>query len=819
VLHGLYWLVANLAERSPLLLAIDDAQWADGPSQRFLLHLSNRLDGLPVSVVLTTRSGESRRELNFLETLLLKADAIVLRPQALSPQAVAQIVQARLGGGPPPDLALACYEATRGNPFLLVELLEELGNQGRPLEEIDPVAVSRLASRRIAAAILFRVGRLGGSAPRFARSIAVLGETASVRQAAALAGLDRVAAGRLVDDLVEARVLERGRPLRFAHPIVRGAIYAEIPSGERAAMHARAARVLAAEGAEPEGIAPHLLATEPSGDARVVKDLRDAAGGALSRGAPETATRYLRRALDEPPPPTIRWELLLELGSAAARAGEADGLEMIREAFALAEQPRARAAAGLRLGAELAWLGAEIDEAVDVLERALEGLEDPELLIPLETMLLLAGMTTPTARTRAAPRFAQARSRIDALPAERVRPLCSPLAVDALVTDGDAAEAARLAERAVAGGALVREEFRSDIPLASPATWVLVQTDRLQAAERVAENAVLNARPGGSPVLLARASGLRAFVRYRMGSLRGAEADARNCLELAQEPGLLGSLAAAALVAVLVERAEPGEARATLQRIEARPYDPEVPPLQALRESRAALLMAEGDPQAAREELFACRRWEEVWEARAGVVPVPWRSAAALADAALGNRSEAMDLAGQEVELARRFGTRRAVGVALRAMGLVEGGGRGLDLLEEAVSVLEDSAARLEYARAVVDLGAALRRAGKRSAGVEMLREGMDRAHRCGASGLVHFAREELRLAGARPGRIARTGRDALTPAERRVADLAAEGMRNKEIAQGLFVTLRTVEMHLSNAYRKLEISSREDLADALGEP
>ena len=818
VLHGLYWLVANLAERSALLLAIDDAHWADAPSQRFLIHLSRRLEGLPATVALTTRSGESGTNPDLLETLFLETGPTVLRPHALSAEAVKQIVEARLGRGGAPELSSACYEVTRGNPFLLIELLEELASGHRRVEEIDPGAVRRLASHRIAAAILFRVGRAGSSAPSLARSIAALGEAASVRQAAALAGLDHAVAARVVDSLTEARVLERGRPLRFAHPIVRSAIYEEIPSAERAAMHARAARLAADDGAEPEAVALHLLASEPSGNARVVEHLRDAARRALSRGAPEIATRYLRRALEEPPPATTHGELLLELGSAAARAGEPDALDLMRNAFALAERPEVRAAAGLQLGAALAWLGAGMDEATVVLEGALEGLEDPELVIPLETMLLLAGMTTSAARARTSARFGRARSRIEELPPERAQPLCSPLAVDALISTGDATEAAALAERALANGVLLREEFGSDIPLASPATWVLVQTDRLSTAERLAEDAVVNARRGGSPVLLARASALRAFVRYRKGNLMGAEADARNCLELAEEPGLLGSLAGATLIAGLVERADLKEARQALQAIEARPYDPELPPTQALRESRVALLMAEREPHAALEELRFSQRWEEEWGARAGVVPFAWRSAMALAEATLGNRARAQQLAAREVELAQRFGTSRAVGVALRAMGLVDERDRGVELLQEAVSVLAGSPARLEHARALVDFGATLRRADRRSAAIERLREGMDCAHRCGATALVRLARAELRLAGARPGRIARTGRDALTPAERRVADLAAEGMKNKEIAQALFVTLRTVEMHLSNAYRKLGISSREELGHALME-
>ncbi len=149
--------------------------------------------------------------------------------------------------------------------------------------------------------------------------------------------------------------------------------------------------------------------------------------------------------------------------------------------------------------------------------------------------------------------------------------------------------------------------------------------------------------------------------------------------------------------------------------------------------------------------------------------------------------------------------------------GLVEGGPAGEQLLREAVEVLEGSHARLEHARAVVDLGAALRRGNSRSEARKSLRAGVDLAHGCGASPLVKRANEELAATGAHPRNVWFSGRDALTASERRVAQMAAEELSNKEIAQALFVTVKTVEQHLGRVYRKLEISSRKQLSAALG--
>jgi DNA-binding CsgD family transcriptional regulator len=210
-----------------------------------------------------------------------------------------------------------------------------------------------------------------------------------------------------------------------------------------------------------------------------------------------------------------------------------------------------------------------------------------------------------------------------------------------------------------------------------------------------------------------------------------------------------------------------------------------------------------------------------LFEAVGGQNPalVSWRSQVALALLRLGEQDEARRLAAEELALARAWGAPRALGVALRAMGLVEGGGKGLMLLAEAVEVVADSPARLEHAKACTELGAALHRANRRSEALEQLRQGLDLATLCGAAPLAARAETELRASGARPRRIALRGVESLTPSERRVAELAAAGPTNREIAQAPFVTQRTVEVHLTSVYRKFDINSRSQLAAALDEP
>jgi DNA-binding CsgD family transcriptional regulator len=815
VLHGLYWLVANLAERSPLLLVVDDVQWADAPSLRFLLYLARRLGGMPVALALAVRSGEVSAQPELLRALRLEADPPVLEPGPLSPQATKTLAAVRLGRDVPEALAAACHEATLGNPFLLTELVHQL-HAARG--DTDPAAVGRMASERLAAEILLRVGRAGASACALVRAVAVLGNSAELATAAALANVEQPAAVELADALTRAEILEPSQPpLRFVHPLVRAAVYEDVPRSERARLHARAARLVASGRGGADAAAMHLLLTLPAGEGVTVELLRQAARAAIARGAPETALEFLRRAEREPPPDAVRPALLLELGAAASRAGHPDGVDTLREAFRLADGQPARARAGLELSFALGVSRSQSSEVIPVLERARDGLDDGELRTLLDARMVVFSNCLPAVRTQLPARLLDVRVAPDARPSEALLALQSALAADgALAGKLAAGDAALIAERSLSGGELMRLDVATEADFALSAAWVLIHTGRLLTARHHLDDGVAHARKRGSPFAVARISCIRALAYWRLGELQTVESDADTALSVTAAWGMPHAISTALLAGVRIERGDLDGARSILGTFDTDPAVLEVSLNQIVREVRAALLLAEGEPGAALRELQAYACWERESGIGAGMVPVAWRPPAALAQLQLGDADEARELAAGEVELARRFGAAPRVGTALRTLGVVEGGARGLASLEEAVAVLAGSAARLEHARALVDLGAMLRRSGQRTAATERLRAGMDVAYRCGATALVETAAAQLRLAGARPRRIEVTGRGSLTPSERRVTDLATEGMSNKEIAQALFVTLRTVEMHLSNAYRKLGISSRDQLPAAL---
>ena len=301
VMHGLYWLVANLAARGPLVIAVDDAHWADEPSLRWLAHLAARIEGLPAALLLAVRNGPGQPAI--VGELRACPACTPLQLGPLEAQATAALMRQRLGGQADDQLCQACHARAGGNPFLLEALATALRAPG----DGDLLArVDQLGPEPVAQAVLRRVGQLGDGAGRLTRALAVLGGPAPLRHAAALAGQDASTAARLADRLRAADVLAPGSVLEFAHPIVRTAVYESIPPGDRALAHAEAARLLENERADPERIALHLLRSEPAGDARVAVLLRAAAAAASGRGAPGPAAEYLRRALEEPPEPTAR---------------------------------------------------------------------------------------------------------------------------------------------------------------------------------------------------------------------------------------------------------------------------------------------------------------------------------------------------------------------------------------------------------------------------------------------------------------------------------------------------------------------------------
>ena len=817
-LHGLYWLTANLAARRPLLLVLDDLHWSDLPSLRWLAYLLPRMEGLPVLVVGGLRPEEPGEDATLLAQIVSDPMTVVIRPAPLSVEAATVFLRESLTAHADEAFCAACQAETAGNPLLLRELLRTIADEGVVPIEVNVPRLHELAARAGSRAVSLRLSRLPPAATALARAVAILGDDADPHQAAALAELDEPAAAEATAALARVDVLRPQSPLGFVHPLIGAAIYETLTSLERDAGHTRAARLLADAGAEPERVAAHLLRTPPAGDAQVVATLRAAARRAGSRGASESAVAYLRRALGEPPTPAERAKLLLELGSAETQVDGDAAIQHLQEAHELIEAPIARAQAALPLGRQLFLLRG--DEADAVFIEALDQLAgaDAELERLLEAGLITNDLFSPapSLHSSALERLERVRSR----PAAETigeKLLLSLLAYHDARAGAPAAEVVPLVRRALADGKLVRSNVSGAL---FPICTVLAMAD-LDEVLTVYDDLLAEAHRRGSVFAFAAVKVFRAQALVWRGDLAGAEADAREALAAAAAWGASARFSghgAAFLADALMEQGKLDEAEAALARAEFGEALPDSARLLYLRDSSARLRLLRGDLDAGLAEMLdAGRRFESVGSRNPAYIA--WRSPAALALHQLGERDEARRLAAEELELARAWGAPRALGAALRAAGLIEGGEHGLTLLEEAVQVLCDSPAKLEHAKARTELGAALRRANRRSQAREQLRHAVELATICGATALAARAERELLATGARPRRVALSGVESLTPSERRVAEMAADGPTNREIAQALFVTQRTVEVHLTSIYRKLAISSRSQLAAALAGP
>ena len=321
------------------LVCIDDAQWADEASLRFLCHLALRLDDLPVVLVIAIRSGESS---GLLTTLRTSRAAELLAPAPLSGSAVDELVRRRLGPDVPAHVRAACERATGGNPFFVVELLRAIADGEAPA---TIPGIDQAAPRTVLHAVMARLARLGPEATAMATALTVLEMEYPIEVAAELAGVERTAAEAAADELARAGILASGNPLRFAHPLIASTLRGDIGAFARERLHARAAELLCRRGAPVDRVGVHLLHAPPAGDAAAVAALRGAARLASQRGEPRTAARLLERALVEPPASGFeRGAVLVELAEAEASVGSTGALAHLDDALqtisVLAPAPR-----------------------------------------------------------------------------------------------------------------------------------------------------------------------------------------------------------------------------------------------------------------------------------------------------------------------------------------------------------------------------------------------------------------------------------------------------------------------------------------------
>lgn len=804
-------IVRDATDRGPLFLGIDNIHLADAWSMRCLAYLRNRVLDRPVLLVLTSVVGyPQHREVSLLD--MVGSTPLTITLNGLGDAAAAEIL-----GLAPGELASACREATGGNPVLLQALRPRL------LPGADP---HELGSSLIGQVLTTRLQEFPHT-PAILHAAAILGEDAGFDLLARLAGVDELDALQAIDTMVRLHVLNNSDQPALTYSFVRNSLLKDMPQTTRAVNHSRAAKLLTEAGALPERVAAHLLEATSIRIPWAVDVLRLSARDAVFSGRPELAARHLRRALEERLTSGRRMAVLLQLAHAEFQFDPPGAARRVREAVDTVgnRETAAYIATAMLLslcGGQDARLG--ISAAGQIAARLDAG--GPDAVWPLLCMTYLAEAGSrlgPPPEFRdfeeqwapltdpAAQRSRSALLALDAVRSgESVQDAVGHFA-DALSQAGDSAPRG-VPERSGDGGELFEQHYFFTL-----ATAVLADepahVDRLCRVLDVEREPWDVHVPHGALPTLARGIALQAS-----GDLQRASVHFESLLRRFDERGAtticpVGVLCAAKLVECWVDLGRFEAATSLLDRMDfvasqglfTHTY---------LLYARGRLRVATGYTRFGFEDLLSCgRRLAHHGMRFPGFVP--WRAHAARAALALGQTDDAARLAEEDINASARWGAARPLGTALTTLGLVREDDEAERALQKAITTLRSSPARLQLATALTELGTLQARHGQSEKAIETLRQAVELSEQCGARPLARRAAEELRSA-RRALTPAKDNEHGLTRQENRIAVMAAQGLTNREIATALHLTRRTVELHLSGAYRKLGIPGRAELGGAL---
>ncbi|PKV83420.1 AAA family ATPase [Streptomyces sp. TLI_146] len=835
----LWRLLCSYAAERPLLLAVDDVHLADDASRHWMREAARHIDRLPVLVVATERSQYDIEPRSAGLTQSLSPSLV--RTHTLGPlgdRAAAELVRAAFPTAGPGWTA-ACVRAAAGSPLLLHALLDDLG--GAPQDGLSargepplPETCAALYPGSYPAAVSWWLHSAGPATADVARCLAALeqawptdpadptvggpadrGASDPVHLLAEATGADPVRIAGWLAAMTRLGLLRPdavGRP-RYAHPLLHDAVLTGWPETSRQAAHRAAAQAMLRRGERAESIARHLLRVPGGEPPWALRVLRDAVTVAVHDARPDDAVGYLRRALDEPLPDALRQRLLTELGSLHYASADAPAaIARLAEAQHLAAEPRSRVRTAVALGTALVDRG-EVRTALEVLRRTEGQLSGhPDLARTVQTAAALLSDGDPATRQQVYRWLCEAAD---------TSPDLVGTAGQALLVRFESTAALISAQEAM--GRIRDLLARPTDSLAEPfllgtAAAVAQWADELDEADRLVDLGLAGQRA----VLLHPMRHALLNTRADIAAARG-DAAALLAAHFGTDPvgGPVESLpgpsnrdATALLALVHAGRIEDAQRyaagfdlRGTAENFE----------LNRFLYARGVLRVTAGDPAGALHDFLECGRRQSARDVVSPVV-TPWRTAAAQCRLALGGGPDAVTLAAEELRLARVWNTPRTVGRALRVLGAATGGRRGLELAEEAVATLRPASAAtgMELVRALLAQGRQLAAAGERGRARDCLREAAELADGKGAVGMVNLAGQALRQSGARSPVVDRTGPGALTGSERRIAELAADGLTNTEIADLLHLARRTVETHLTSTYRKLRIRRRTALAEAL---
>jgi DNA-binding CsgD family transcriptional regulator len=811
ILRGYYLLIRTIATRQPVIIAIDDLQHADSQSARWCSYLARRLDGLPVALVLAVDSGDNPAE-GAVRELRRELSALMytsqLRVGPLDATDAAELMAGIFGQRPDPRFTAHCQALACGNPQTLKAIAARLSVAGLTPSADNPAAVAG-AARTLAEVVLDWVWHSDPLAVDVIEQFAV-SPTASLETAAMLLGVGQDIATAARATFRRYGLLSARLPDQFAHPAMRSAIVDRLSPRALSDMHLRAATLLSRIGASAITVAEHIMSVGTLGERWAQQILRQAAADAAADGDWHAAGRYLSRLLLEL---NDRAEVLPVLAELGAVEYHGDLQASVQRLHAVADQPVPEPArsAVLAAFAEPA-VTLESAAAADRFRRAAASLAvtagaDREAQLRLAAQVLLSGRD---AGVRSAAR--RLREGGEDVAARQL------LAVRALSVAGQGCGRGRsvgLARRGV--GADPARGTHPQPSTGALAALALAWAGEFGLAADACAHALDRARSQRSLPTEALALLVQAEIAYRRGDLGAAAADLRLARPLCEQAGAgsLGAAAVAMLARVLLAR---GEHDAIPVR--AGEFDPKADShvfiAAVQQEARGMVAAIHGDHRQALRLYLDCGRL-----LTANGLPNPacsaWRSRAVVTLVGLGRVREARTLGDSEVELARTWGAPGPLGRALTAAAVTRELPERLELLGQAVAVLDGTECRLDLARTLIRLGRAQLEGGDNRAARTALTSGLELAVSCEAQRLADSARQALHAAGGRAAEC--TGQTVLTASERRVAELVMQGLGNQEVAGQLSISKRTVDTHLGRIYRKLGISGRNRLREALARP
>ncbi|MEU0786672.1 AAA family ATPase [Streptomyces sp. NPDC006173] len=790
----------------PLLLTVDNVHWADAESLQWLSTLPDRIDHLPVAAVVSVCNGVAGTDPFFLDELMFTSTEHI-RLANLGYSATAAMLEQRMRTMPDASFIAACMQATEGNPLLLATVADNFFRRRVRPDSVAAVEVSELVIDSLALATQVRLRRISGHALAVFQAISVLEGHATLER---VSDLTEIPPALVVDDcraMVRMGLLAATKNgFRVAQPLLRNAILHESRFESLQKIHAQAAATLDADGVPPEVVATHLLVCPPIGQAWAVETLRKAARFALSGGDPETAALYSRRALRESISDDVRADICLDIVVAGIRTDIAMAARSLTQAAALLPS---------------AVLRARIDPGVTTL-LILAGREEVECLVE------------PAGEAAAKADAHTIRSSLFGTPLNSVSGLVKMLhdlpgsesessfmlgltAISEVLSNGLRSVARDLANQATKISPRTNEDLAGHVLAAQALTFC---GDLERAAHLCEESVSIAERWQDIPVLALALTG-RAFIKNRLGYPSEAVPHAREALSVLQKSGVAhhSGLTQISVLALIDFLTSTGKLREATSLLETNALVGDMTDgLQSanILLARGRLSASCGYMREAIDDLESCGR---IFTGLGIFNPAvaPWRSLLSLAYAKEGMIEPARQYASEEVRLARAWGSRDALGAALRTLAAVAEESERLELIEESLACLRGNVSGILLAQTLIDYGNLLAEGnGELSEARKVLREAVEVAEQSSASNLARIALDALASSGGRMSRKKKNGIESLSRSERKVALLAAAGRTNRDIAKALFVQQRTVEVHLTNSYRKLGIQGRDQLANAM---